>query len=315
MKMKNIQIVNVNAQVGKRVKVDANMTEVTPGRVNRLFFELFGELDREVFVIFQLNKSNVITAYEVVSKGTLNSSLVSVRESLKSVILNNCNKIILCHNHPSLHSDPSNEDKVITNRLYEACRMLDITIVDHIIVGKDAFSFRENYLLREDDKLDYMMRKNQDKMHSKNRFVKEIEVRQVTDRQERNVFYNRIRNPFDAFKEIVAVEEFDTNEKIYAVMCMGTKTEINAINFYTSDEVSDYETFRKKLLEEATIANALTMILVSGKGDDTNIRFTREETILRRKLIEDTKIFGIQMVDNIKTDSNVYYSAKENHEM
>ena len=85
----------------------------------------------------------------IVSLGTLNSSLIHPREVFKSAILSNAAGIMLIHNHPSGKCDPSELDISITKKLEEAGAFLDIPVVDHIIIGEggDVFSFCKNKLL------------------------------------------------------------------------------------------------------------------------------------------------------------------------
>jgi DNA repair protein RadC len=60
--------------------------------------------------------------------------------------------LILVHNHPSGHPEPSEEDKRLTRAVSDAARALDIRVLDHIVVGKDGYySFMENYLLPQGD--------------------------------------------------------------------------------------------------------------------------------------------------------------------
>lgn len=104
--------------------------------------------DKEKLIVCSLNTKNEPTALEVVSIGTLNSSLVHPREVFKSSILNNANSIIVFHNHPSGEITPSNEDINITKRLQESGKILGIELIDHIIIGQDNYcSLKEKGIL------------------------------------------------------------------------------------------------------------------------------------------------------------------------
>ena len=103
---------------------------------------------KEHFVIFFLDTQNQVTRREVVSVGILNASLVHPREVFEPAIKYLAAHIILAHNHPSGNLEPSPEDKIITQRLVEAGRLLGIEIVDHVIVtSKSFFSFKANKFL------------------------------------------------------------------------------------------------------------------------------------------------------------------------
>jgi DNA repair protein RadC len=67
----------------------------------------------------------------------LNSSIVHPREIFKVAILSNSATIIIFHNHPSGHVEPSEEDITITKRLKECGKLMGIELLDHIIIGSE----------------------------------------------------------------------------------------------------------------------------------------------------------------------------------
>ena len=97
------------------------------------------ESDREQLMVCCLDTKNQPLAINVVSIGTLNSSLVHPREIFKAAILCNSAGIILFHNHPSGDPTPSEEDIIATARIKECGKLLGIELLDHIIVGNDTF--------------------------------------------------------------------------------------------------------------------------------------------------------------------------------
>lgn len=102
--------------------------------------EELAESDREKFICLHLSTKNAILSYEVVSIGTLSSSLVHPRELFKAAILSNSAALILCHNHPSGDPTPSAEDISLTKRLAKAGAILGIDVLDHVILGDGSFS-------------------------------------------------------------------------------------------------------------------------------------------------------------------------------
>jgi DNA repair protein RadC len=118
-----------------------------PADVYRAFAKL-SECDRERFYAVHLEGQNRVCGVELVSQGTVGSSLVTPREVYKSAILANASGIILVHNHPSGVPSPSADDRSITEVLRESGRILDIPIYDHVIIGDGKyFSFAEAGLL------------------------------------------------------------------------------------------------------------------------------------------------------------------------
>jgi len=104
--------------------------------------------DREKFICMHLNVKNQIISFEVVSTGSLTSSLVHPREVYKGAILSNSASVIFMHNHPSGDPEPSIDDMEITKRLEKAGNILGINVLDHIIVAqKDFYSFRQHNLI------------------------------------------------------------------------------------------------------------------------------------------------------------------------
>ena len=104
--------------------------------------------DREKFICIHLNIKNQIISYEVVSIGSLTSSIVHPREVFKAAILANAASVCFLHNHPSGSSEPSIDDIEITKRLCKAGSILGINVLDHLIIaGNDYLSFRQKGLL------------------------------------------------------------------------------------------------------------------------------------------------------------------------
>ncbi len=103
--------------------------------------------DQESFAVAYLNTRNRVIDYDVVSIGTINSSMVHPREVFRNAILNKANAIIVCHNHPTGDLTPSPDDHNVTRRLKETGEILGIGVHDHIIihgVNRDAvYSFRQ----------------------------------------------------------------------------------------------------------------------------------------------------------------------------
>ena len=107
--------------------------------------------DKEAFVVAFLNTKNRVIDHEVVSLGTINSSIVHPREVFRNAIVNKANAVILCHNHPSGDLTPSSEDLNTTKRLQETGTLLGIQVLDHLIINgvnkQDVYSFQAHGVL------------------------------------------------------------------------------------------------------------------------------------------------------------------------
>ncbi len=120
----------------------------SPSRVvDFCLFRLKGE-GEEKFMVIYLNVKNEVMDYEVIQEGTVDRSVVYPRRVAEKALRRRAASVIVVHNHPSGHPDPSPEDRRITRELVEALRPLEIRLLDHIIVGKRGyFSFREKGIL------------------------------------------------------------------------------------------------------------------------------------------------------------------------
>lgn len=117
-----------------------------PGACLDIAERLLNGKDREHFLAIHLDAKHNMTGYEVVSVGTLNSSLVHPREVFKSAILSNSVGIVCVHNHPSGDPAPSSEDKAVCRRLLDSGKLLGIPLVDFLIVASGgSFSGRANW--------------------------------------------------------------------------------------------------------------------------------------------------------------------------
>jgi DNA repair protein RadC len=107
-------------------------------------------LQVEHFDVIGLSTKNHVVFKENVSIGSLNASVVHPRETFKGLIKRSCAGCLFVHNHPSSDVTPSNEDIVLTKKLVECGKLLDINVLDHIIVGAVGggyISFKEKGLI------------------------------------------------------------------------------------------------------------------------------------------------------------------------
>ena len=107
-----------------------------------------GCCEREVFAVLYLSNRNQLISYEELFLGTIDGATVHVREIVKLGLSLNAAAIICAHNHPSGVCEPSHADEMITKRIKDACALVEIRMLDHLIVsGKDAVSLAERGLI------------------------------------------------------------------------------------------------------------------------------------------------------------------------
>jgi DNA repair protein RadC len=101
-------------------------------------------LDREAFTVLWLDNQHRLIAHDTLFHGTINSITVHPREVVKSGLKNNAAAAVLAHNHPSGEAEPSQADRLITERMKQALDLVDIRLLDHLVVGgMDIVSFAE----------------------------------------------------------------------------------------------------------------------------------------------------------------------------
>lgn len=89
----------------------------------------------ETFAALFLDTQNRLLGFEELFQGTLDSCAVHPREVVKRAIALHAAAVILAHNHPSGHAEPSVADRQITARLKQALALVDIRVLDHLVVG------------------------------------------------------------------------------------------------------------------------------------------------------------------------------------
>ncbi len=108
------------------------------------YFATMRDLALEECHVLLLRQNHSLIGEAVISRGGIAGTAVDVRELMRHVVLNRATAIVLCHNHPSGNLSPSREDNDLTKRVHEACRLMNIQFIDHIIVADTGYySYRE----------------------------------------------------------------------------------------------------------------------------------------------------------------------------
>jgi len=107
--------------------------------------------NKEFFNIILLDIKNKVIDNIEISKGSVNAAVVDPKEIVKNASLKSASSIILIHNHPSGETKPSEEDIKLTDRIIDACKLIGVKVLDHIIIGKnldDFYSFAKEGLIK-----------------------------------------------------------------------------------------------------------------------------------------------------------------------
>ena len=116
--------------------------------IYEIFHPLLADLPHEEFWIVLLNRSNKIIERQKISQGGISGTVTDVRLILRMALEKLASSLILCHNHPSGNQQPSEADISITQKVKESGKLMDISLLDHIIITDGSYySFADEGIL------------------------------------------------------------------------------------------------------------------------------------------------------------------------
>ena len=128
-------------------KMQRGASFTSPAAVKEYLCAKLAGYEHEVFAVLFLDSQHRLIEYAEMFHGTIDSASVYPREVVKEALRLNAAAVILSHNHPSGSPEPSQADKVLTQRLKEALGLVEVRILDHVIVGgMETVSFAEKGL-------------------------------------------------------------------------------------------------------------------------------------------------------------------------
>lgn len=100
---------------------------------------------QEEFIILLLNRANNLIGWSQISRGGMSQTVVDPKLIFMTALKAGASAIILAHNHPSGNLNPSEADKALTNRVIQAGKLLEVTVLDHVIKSHTGhFSFADH---------------------------------------------------------------------------------------------------------------------------------------------------------------------------
>ncbi|MFP3371929.1 RadC family protein [Pseudomonas sp. SIMBA_068] len=125
-------------EIGRRY-LDENLERAPalegPAAVRRYLKAMLRHEISEVFGCLFLDTKHRPLAFEILFRGTIDRASVYPREVVRRALLHNAAALILCHNHPSGHNEPSQDDVHLTLSLKRGLALIDVRVLDHIIIG------------------------------------------------------------------------------------------------------------------------------------------------------------------------------------
>lgn len=115
-----------------------------PEEVYRCLQTLLLDYPYEVFGVLLLDQRHRVITFQELFRGTLDAASVFPREVVQHALQHHAAAVIMVHNHPSGHPEPSEADRRITRRVKDALALMDIRTLDHVVVGHEGYaSFAE----------------------------------------------------------------------------------------------------------------------------------------------------------------------------
>lgn len=138
-------IILASIELGMRIIRNDNelKTYTTPRQVFEYLYPKVKLLNKECLYALYLNTRGGLIQEVLITQGTVNSSLVDGKDIFKWALKLSATAIILVHNHPSGDPTPSIQDIKSTEKLVQMSKMMDVIILDHIIIGNDYYSMKE----------------------------------------------------------------------------------------------------------------------------------------------------------------------------
>ena len=139
-------------EIGRRVALEMSespkLSISSPSAVYKTMLPTFIHLDHEECWILHLNKGNRVIHKEKVSSGGMDSTVMDTRIIIRKALERKATGIIMAHNHPSGNALPSTADLTQTRALHKALKTCDISLVDHVIIGRGSYySFADEQLV------------------------------------------------------------------------------------------------------------------------------------------------------------------------
>ncbi|MBP5708463.1 MAG: DNA repair protein RadC [Bacteroidales bacterium] len=131
---------SAESPLDKQIKMSSDVFDI--------FQPMLADLSYEEFWAVFLSRANRVIGKMKISQGGVSGTVTDVRLIMKKAVESLSSGIIICHNHPSGNTTPSDADKKITKKIKEAASFFDIQLLDHVIIaGKNYYSFADNNVL------------------------------------------------------------------------------------------------------------------------------------------------------------------------
>jgi DNA repair protein RadC len=129
-------------ELGRRMlsaPLEENRLVRSPSDAADLLIPEMGRLEQEQMRVVLLNTKNRTVGIPIVYQGSLHTTVIRISELFRDAVRQNAASIIVAHNHPSSDPTPSPEDVSVTHEIVKAGKLLDISVLDHLVIGATRF--------------------------------------------------------------------------------------------------------------------------------------------------------------------------------
>ena len=242
--------------------------------------------DREMLFLINFNDNLKAINCSIVSIGSINTSIATVREVYKASLLSNASAIMLIHNHPSGYSNPSNNDLLITEQIAEVGKTLGIEVLDHYIAGEDGF-----YSMKEKKNIAYSI----DKINYTDKNLEITQVSVIAERNAKKLTNSSMNNPELAVDSIFNIIPKNNNGKALFAL----DNQLRPVNMLYVEEGKEHDLTQKRMTEFAIKSNSAT-VMVLEYCNPGSMGITKDIQNLSSKIVNTIEGAGIEVVDYIQ---------------
>lgn len=240
--------------------------------------------DREMLFLINFNDNLKAINCSIVSIGSINASIATVREVYKASLLSNASAIMLIHNHPSGDNKPSQSDLLITEEIVEVGKTLGIEVLDHYIAGEDSF-----YSMKDKKDIAY------NKINYANETYEITQVNVVAEKNAKKISYDMLDTPEDSVDSLFDIIPKNNNGK--ALVALDTK--LRPINILYAENSKEQELTEKKIIEFAIKSNS-AFVMVLEYCNPGSMVITNDTIDFATKIVNTLEYAGIEVVDYIQ---------------
>lgn len=240
--------------------------------------------DREMLFLINFDDNLKAINCSIVSIGSINASIATVREVYKASLLSNASAIMLIHNHPSGDNKPSRSDLLITEEIAKVGKTLGIEVLDHYIAGEDSF---------------YSMKDKKDIVYSEINYASETygiaQVNVIAEKNAKKLSYDMMGTPKDAVNSLFEIIPKSNSGK--ALIALDTR--LRPINMLYAESGKEYELTEKTVTEFAIKSNSASVMLFEYSSSGSMI-ITNDTLKFATKMVNTIESAGIEVIDYIQ---------------